>query len=80
MRIRWLLIIPLLMPLTSCQTSKNEFTITWQNVDGEVLEIDQKFLKALNQLITKVSQLMDQLEKKALPVAHLIFLVVGTRN
>ncbi len=33
------------MPLTSCQTSKNEFTITWQNVDGEVLEIDQKVPK-----------------------------------
>ncbi|MCQ2795869.1 MAG: lipase family protein [Bacilli bacterium] len=39
MRIRWLLVIPLLMPLISCQ-EKNEFTITWKNIDGKVLEVD----------------------------------------
>lgn len=32
------------MPLTSCQ-EKNEFTITWKNIDGTVLEVDQNVSK-----------------------------------
>lgn len=41
MRLRWLVIISLLMPLTSCNQSKNEFTITWKNIDGSVLDVNE---------------------------------------
>ncbi|MCQ2795224.1 MAG: lipase family protein [Bacilli bacterium] len=42
MRIKWLLLIPFLLPLTSCKPKQTTFTITWLNANGDVLEVDKK--------------------------------------